>query len=664
MRARTSIPEGICSCSSEMTASWRLSVVSVHLSFSCVSHFSKKSKQTRNLAIFGKSESTSAGYKNTKVVTAKASSVLQVLVQCKNVTQEAEHLHSVVGWFQQKRRWVVFVINLQGVAELEFSGWKNWIRHLKRKKLYFRLQWAVLDEKQTFLSYPSLWCDTPAVNLNHRGTGGSTVHSINTEIRATVASLTWDTQLIVYDITTLVPTPTDSFSCLCTKPHAKLLSSKLSTKDQNSDLAFTQWVHSPKSEHGNSLSSQQQQRITPNLHTCTRPSTSNQWAYSISLPTTMATLRRIDHSYARCGSPTRSRHEDEHGLNEGEPQLDMEEVIVTAPPQSSRFHMFTNLARAIRMRISYMWGSFRRIITPVHDRSSPLEQAIPPTPQDTIRGQLNKGWVPLSEHLPRDYDEVFTHDRLHCLETTIAHTLMTHSTLLPNCLPLLQEVENDICNCVQLTSAQSDAMAWYTVLGTYAILASHINNLASCSARRGLFPDTTTTSSPQPLPPIPPNNPSSTPTPPFPPPFPSPPLPHHFYPPFLLLHHHHPHLLPCPYTFPHLRHHLPSHPHHHRLHPFPHHHQSQPHHPMPHPSIIVNLNSPTPNLTTNTSQRNPTASATQPLPPTTLRTLAHANPPTSYHLPFPRWPPPHTTSWTGNVPRCPGVRVCLSSRVF
>ncbi len=37
---------------------------------------------------------------------------------------------------------------------------------------------------------PPLWCDTPAVNLNHCGIGGSTVHSINTEIRATVASLT------------------------------------------------------------------------------------------------------------------------------------------------------------------------------------------------------------------------------------------------------------------------------------------------------------------------------------------------------------------------------------------------------------------------------------------------------------------------------------------
>ncbi len=225
----------------------------------------------------------------------------------------------------------------------------------------------------------------------------------------------------------------------------------------------------------------------------------------------MATLRRIDHPYMRRGSPARSCHEDEHGLNEGEPQLEVEEVIVTAPPQPLRLHVFTDLARAIRTHVSYMWGSFCRIITLVCDRSPPLEQAAPPTPQDTIRGQLNKGWVPLSEHLPQDYDEVLMHDRLHCLETMIAHALMTHSTSLPNCLPLLQEVENDIRNCVQLTSAQSDATAWYTVLGMYAILASHINNLASRSARRGLFPDATTTSSPQPLPPIPPNNPSSTP---------------------------------------------------------------------------------------------------------------------------------------------------------
>ncbi len=106
----------------------------------------------------------------------------------------------------------------------------------------------------------------------------------------------------------------------------------------------------------------------------------------------------------------RSCHEDEHGWNKGEPQLEVEEVIVTAPPQLSRFHVFTDLARAIRMHVSYMWGSFHRIITPVRDRSPPLEQAAPPTPQDTIRGQLNKGWVPLSEHLPRDYDEVLTHN--------------------------------------------------------------------------------------------------------------------------------------------------------------------------------------------------------------------------------------------------------------
>ncbi len=30
-----------------------------------------------------------------------------------------------------------------------------------------------------------MWCDTPAVNLNHRVTGGSTVHSIKQEIHAT-----------------------------------------------------------------------------------------------------------------------------------------------------------------------------------------------------------------------------------------------------------------------------------------------------------------------------------------------------------------------------------------------------------------------------------------------------------------------------------------------
>ncbi len=119
-----------------------------------------------------------------------------------------------------------------------------------------------------------------------------------------------------------------------------------------------------------------------------------------------------------------------------------------------------------------------------------------PHTQESISGQLNKGWVPLSEHLNQDYDEVLTWDRLHCLETTITHALSTCSTLLPNCLPLLQEVENDICMHVQLMSAQSNMMAWYMVLGTYAILAAHINNLTSCSARRGPFHTAALTSTP------------------------------------------------------------------------------------------------------------------------------------------------------------------------
>ncbi len=107
-----------------------------------------------------------------------------------------------------------------------------------------------------------MWCDTPAVNLNHHVTGGSTVHTINIEIHATgavspeipsrvfVISLHWFPHLRIR-------------SRVSAQNRAqKLLSSKLSTKDQNSDLAFMQWVCSPKSEHGNSLHSQQQ-RITP-----------------------------------------------------------------------------------------------------------------------------------------------------------------------------------------------------------------------------------------------------------------------------------------------------------------------------------------------------------------------------------------------------------------
>ena len=181
--------------------------------------------------------------------------------------------------------------------------------------------------------------------------------------------------------------------------------------------------------------------------------------------------------------------------------------MITTPPTPSRFHVFTNLTRAICTCVSYMWGSFRHILTLARGHSPTLEHAAPSMPQDTIRGQLNKGWVPLSEHLPQDYDEVLMRDHLHCLETTIAHTLTMHSKLLPNCIPLLQEVETDIHMRVQLTSAQSDAAAWYTVLGTYAVLTSHINNLTSCPACRGLFPETTNTSTPQPLPPPPPTPP-------------------------------------------------------------------------------------------------------------------------------------------------------------
>ena len=209
--------------------------------------------------------------------------------------------------------------------------------------------------------------------------------------------------------------------------------------------------------------------------------------------------------------------------------------------------MFTNLTRTIRTRVSYMWGSFRCILMPARGHSPPLEHAAPTMPQDTIQGQLNKGWVPLSEHLPRDYDEVLTRDRLHCLETTIAHALTMRSKSLPNCIPLLQEVETDIRMRVQLASAQSDAAAWNMVMGTYAVLTSHINNLTSHPARQGLIPEAANTSTPQPLPPPhPPPIPHPLPTPLFPPPFPPPPLPHHF--PLLF---HPPHRLPPAYPLNH-----------------------------------------------------------------------------------------------------------------
>ncbi len=71
-------------------------------------------------------------------------------------------------------------------------------------------------------------------------------------------------------------------------------------------------------------------------------------------------------------------------LDEEEHQIELEEVTVTAAPPPSRFHVFTNLARAIRTCVSYMWGSFHRIITLVRDCLLPLEQTTPPTPQETI----------------------------------------------------------------------------------------------------------------------------------------------------------------------------------------------------------------------------------------------------------------------------------------
>ena len=143
----------------------------------------------------------------------------------------------------------------------------------------------------------------------------------------------------------------------------------------------------------------------------------------------MATPCWVDHPYARHLSPSRSHAGDDHAVDEGEHQIELEEVTVTIPPAPSRFHVFTNLARALRARVSYMWGSFRHILTPAHGHSPPLKHAAPTTPQDTIQGQLNKGWVPLCEHLPRDYDEVLTCDCLHCLETTIAHMLTMRSKL-------------------------------------------------------------------------------------------------------------------------------------------------------------------------------------------------------------------------------------------
>ncbi len=167
----------------------------------------------------------------------------------------------------------------------------------------------------------------------------------------------------------------------------------------------------------------------------------------------MSTFQFLSHddNSTQCGSPLCEVHIsfeiaewEDHMVSDDEQSIDLEEVTITTAPQMSWLHVFTNLARAIHTRVSYMWGSFRCIITPICNCLLREIQQTPPTPQETIRGQLNKGWVPLSEHLSQDYDEVLMQDHLHCLETTIAHALVVHSTTLPNCIPLLQEVEHDI----------------------------------------------------------------------------------------------------------------------------------------------------------------------------------------------------------------------------
>ena len=83
----------------------------------------------------------------------------------------------------------------------------------------------------------------------------------------------------------------------------------------------------------------------------------------------MATPCRLDHPYARRPSPSRSSAGDDHALDAGEHQIALDEVTITTAPAPSRFHMFTNLARAVCTRVLYMWGSFRHIITPARGPS-------------------------------------------------------------------------------------------------------------------------------------------------------------------------------------------------------------------------------------------------------------------------------------------------------
>ena len=67
-------------------------------------------------------------------------------------------------------------------------------------------------------------------------------------------------------------------------------------------------------------------------------------------------------------------------VDEEEQPIDVEEVTVTTAPQTSRLHMFTNLARAVCTCVSYMWGSFCCIITPIRDHSPWAKKPTPPHP--------------------------------------------------------------------------------------------------------------------------------------------------------------------------------------------------------------------------------------------------------------------------------------------
>ncbi len=100
---------------------------------------------------------------------------------------------------------------------------------------YGSLHWRMLSPRVWYPEYgkyggyhiqnpwtaDQVWCDTPDVNLEPPLARWQ--HCTYNKHRDSChrGSLTWDTKPCVCDITTLVPTPTDSFPCLCTKSRAK-----------------------------------------------------------------------------------------------------------------------------------------------------------------------------------------------------------------------------------------------------------------------------------------------------------------------------------------------------------------------------------------------------------------------------------------------------------